>query len=110
LQIGFAAILADIGLVKSNIAINSHEADIRHPALSYEMIKDETTLTKHAKIAIVQHHERLDGTGFPLKIKAERIHPFARIIAVSDRYFTLYTEKETEVERHILTEIGRLSG
>lgn len=111
LQLGFAAILADIGLAKSKIAIDSHKQSyIRHPALSYEMIKDEATLTQNAKIAIVQHHERLDGSGFPLKITAERIHPFARIIAVSDRYFTLYAEKETEVDRFMLDEVGKLSG
>lgn len=110
LQLGFAAVLADIGLAKSKIAINSHtDSDIRHPALSYEMIKDEATLTQNAKIAIVQHHERLDGSGFPLKITAERIHPFARIIAVSDCYFTLYAEKETEVDRYMLLEIGKLA-
>lgn len=111
LQLGFAAILADIGLAKSKIAINSHEhSDVRHPALSYEMIKDEATVTQNAKIAIVQHHERLDGSGFPLKITATKIHPFACIVAVSDRYFTLYTEKGIEVERFILDEIGKLSG
>lgn len=110
LQIGFAAILADIGLAKTKIAINSHRADERHPALSYEMIKDEATLTQHAKIAIVQHHERLDGTGFPLKIKEDRIHPYAKIIAVSDRYFTLYVEKETEADRYMIREIGKLTG
>src|SRR5699024_5034912 len=58
LQIGFAALLIDVGLTKSELAINSHQADIRHPALSYDMIKDEATLTQQAKLAIVQHHER----------------------------------------------------
>lgn len=109
LQIGFAAILIDIGLAKSELAINSHQADIRHPALSYDMIKDEATLTQHAKLAIVQHHERLDGSGFPLKITAERIHPYARIIAVSDRYFSLYVEKEREVDHYMLKETDTLS-
>lgn len=109
LQIGFAAILADIGLAKSKTAINSHEADPRHPALSYEMIKSEATLTQYAKVAIVQHHERLDGTGFPLKITAERIHPYSRIIAVSDRYFTLYVEKEVEVDQHLLAEVSKFA-
>lgn len=108
LQIGFAAILADIGLAKSNVAINSAWADRRHPAVSYEMIKDEATLTQPAKLAIVQHHERLDGSGFPLKITAERIHPYARIIAVSDRYFTLYAEQEGEVDADVLKEVGKL--
>ena len=31
-----------------------------------------------------QHHERLDGSGYPRGIKGEDIHPFAKIIAVAD--------------------------
>lgn len=92
LQIGFAAILIDIGLTKYKPVIDSSQADPRHPVISYEMIKDEPTLTKHAKLAIIQHHERLDGSGFPLKATAEKIHPYSRIIAVADQYVTLYIE------------------
>src|SRR5699024_8268375 len=109
LQIGFAAILADIGFAKSNTLANVDQANRSHPVLSYKMIKDEATLTKNAKIAIIQHHERLDGTGFPLQITAEQIHPFARIIAVSDRYFTLYLEVKKNIERYMVNEIGKFS-
>src|SRR5690606_7772208 len=82
----------DIGLTKYKPVIDSSQADPRHPVISYEMIKDEPTLTKHAKLAIIQHHERLDGSGFPLKATAEKIHPYSRIIAVADQYVTLYIE------------------
>lgn len=109
LQIGFAAILADIGLAKSKVKINSHKADPRHPVLSYEMIKDEVTLTKQAKIAILQHHERLDGSGFPLQLKADQIHPFAQMISISDRYFTLYSLGEQNIKEQMLEEKGQFS-
>src|SRR5699024_6924577 len=109
LQIGFAAILIDIGLAKSELAINSHQADIRHLALSYDMIKDEATLKQHAYLAIVQHHEQLEGSGIAFKITAKRIHPYACIIEVSDRYFSLYEEKEREVDHYMLKETETLS-
>jgi HD-GYP domain-containing protein (c-di-GMP phosphodiesterase class II) len=37
-------------------------------------------------IASVQHHERFDGKGYPNSIDGEKIHEFARIIAVTDAF------------------------
>lgn len=106
LQIGFAALLSDCGLAKSKPLAIDQEAIKRHPISSLEMIKNETTLTKLAKIAIVQHHERLDGSGYPMKIKGEQIHPFARIIAVADDYYTLVISGEREIERKLAMKSG----
>lgn len=89
LQIGFAALLSDCGLAKSKPTVDEKEMDPRHPAISYEMVKDEPTLTQNAKLAILQHHERLDGSGYPLKLSANRIHSYARIIMIADIYYTL---------------------
>lgn len=107
LQIGFAAILIDIGLTKSKPVVDSEKADPRHPINSFEMIKDEPTLTKQAKLAIIQHHERMDGSGFPLKLTAKKIHPYSRIIAVADRYVTLYIEHRDEAKSMLLKEKNR---
>lgn len=107
LQVGFAAILIDIGLTKTKLIIDSDQGDIRHPILSYEMIKDEPTLTKNAKIAIVQHHERLDGSGFPMKLTKDKIHPYSRIIAVSDCYFTIFIEEGERINTKLLNEIEK---
>ena len=32
------------------------------------------------------HHERCDGSGYPLKLKGEQIHEFAKIIAIADTF------------------------
>lgn len=88
LQIGFATLLSDVGLAKSNVTIESDRTDRRHPIISYEMIKDEATLTNVAKLSILQHHERNDGSGFPMKLKGDKIHMYAKIIAVSMEFMT----------------------
>lgn len=54
-----------------------------HPKIGYNIIKRNDFPYPIAKI-ILQHHERLDGSGYPHKLKGEDILLEARIIAVSD--------------------------
>ena len=91
-QIGFAALLSDLGIAKLEEGIDSvrDETWRLHPIYSYKLIEDEVTLNKYAKLAILQHHEYLDGTGFPSNMKEGKIHPYAQIIAVSDYVVTEY--------------------
>lgn len=94
LQIGFAALLADSGFAKLPQELQNEKDQERpsetfrlHPVYSYKVVEKITTLTKAAKIAIIQHHERLDGSGYPAKIDAEKITPYARILGVCDYYY-----------------------
>ena len=41
----------------------------------------------------VQHHEKINGNGYPLGFDAPRITPYARILAVADIYDALVTER-----------------
>ena len=91
LQVGFAALLSDVGFARmSDEARNERdsskpsEAFRMHPFHSYKLVEEITTLTKHAKVAILQHQERLDGSGYPAKISAGKLTPYTRIIAVCD--------------------------
>ena len=43
--------------------------------------------------AVATHHERLDGTGYPLGLKGENIKPLARMLAVADTYASLSTDR-----------------
>lgn len=40
-----------------------------------------------------QHHERVDGTGYPEGLPSERIHPLGKILAVADFYDALISER-----------------
>ncbi|NLT66350.1 MAG: HD-GYP domain-containing protein [Acidobacteria bacterium] len=64
----------------------------RHPLIT-DQILEAIDLPAHIVDAAVQHHERLDGRGYPLGLQGEEISPFARIIAVADVFDALTTTR-----------------
>jgi hypothetical protein len=56
-----------------------------HPSRGVEVVRDIAFLDE-AYSAILHHHERMDGLGYPSGLRGMRIPPFARIIAVADAF------------------------
>ena len=56
-----------------------------HSIKGYQAIKDQSVDVR-VKYAILMHHERCDGTGYPNGFVAEQIDDFAKIIAIADVY------------------------
>ena len=52
----------------------------QHVVLATEVEPFES-FSVEVKFMILQHHEKFDGTGYPLGLKGDEIHPFAQIIA-----------------------------
>jgi HD-GYP domain-containing protein (c-di-GMP phosphodiesterase class II) len=84
-DIGEITIPTDIMLKKEKITAEEWEMIHRHPDMGSEMVGCVDKLKPVAKI-IAAHHERFDGSGYPLGIKGESIPLGARIIAVVDTY------------------------
>lgn len=88
-QLILAACLCDCGMALAapnelkGLSTSLHNKSLNHPLYSYKLIKDNCLLTDEAKMAIVQHHERLDGSGYPFGSLFKKIHPYAKIIAIS---------------------------
>ena len=56
-----------------------------HPYLSERMLSFSPPLAPLGDVA-VQHHERLDGSGYPRRLSGEAVSPMARILAAADVY------------------------
>lgn len=56
-----------------------------HPQKGYDMIKD-SHFPDSVKNAVLMHHERCDGTGYPSGLSREQIDPYARLVAIADVY------------------------
>ncbi len=91
-QIRMAAVIHDIGkmYIPSDILskpgrLTAIEYDLikTHRRYGYDIVNGMDLPTVVAQ-AILQHHERLDGSGYPGKLKADEIIPEARILAVAD--------------------------
>ncbi|YCA43689.1 HD domain-containing protein [Bacillus sp. JZ8] len=65
-----------------------------HPSKSYQMVRHLCLLTEGSKLAVLQHHERLDGSGYPLGLTRSQVHPYSKVVAVADTFYAMVSGKE----------------
>ncbi len=89
----YAGILHDIGKSKIPPSIlnkagklTSKEFEIvkSHTLKGYEIVKTIPFIDPVVEMGVLMHHERIDGSGYPLKLTDERIHIYGKIIAIAD--------------------------
>lgn len=92
------ALLHDIGKTMLNGSILYKEGALDdkeyeyvklHPSLGYEAILNSKGIPLEAKLVVLNHHERLNGAGYPNRLCEERIDLYSRIVAVADVYDAL---------------------
>ena len=62
-----------------------------HPVYSYEMLGAE--IAEEVKNAVLQHHEKINGRGYPMGLSGEDVTLFARVTAISDVYDAMVSER-----------------
>ena len=101
-KLGLSAILHDIGKVfVPKLVLNKpgrltdEEFLIMqtHSTQGYQYLKRDYDIPMASYIGVLQHHERYNGSGYPLKLRGEKIHLFGRIIAITDVYDALISNR-----------------
>lgn len=57
-----------------------------HTMLGFDLLKDQPGISDPIIKATLQHHERCDGSGYPSKLRGDKINIYAKYIAVIDAY------------------------
>lgn len=92
---GLAGLLHDIGkmmvpadiLNKPGKLTDAEFVSVKeHPAAGYQILKDAEGLCAVALDVCLHHHEKMDGTGYPGRLKGDEISLYARMGAVCDVY------------------------
>lgn len=108
-ELSFAAVLHDIGKIGSpeyilnkpgRLTAEEYEIIKEHPAIGYKALHNVDSLKQVADI-ILDHHERVDGKGYPAGKKAEEISLSARILNVADVYEAITADR---IYRKAMTE------
>lgn len=60
-----------------------------HTIEGYQILKAQSDLDPHIVNSALMHHEKNDGSGYPLGLRGEGIDPFARVVAIADVYDAL---------------------
>ncbi len=102
MQAAFAGLLHDIGNAKVDPAIlqkaqplspEEKEEVRKHTTNGYQMLRNVTAINEGVRLAALQHHEKIDGSGYPLRLEGTQIHVYAKIVAVADIYHAMTREK-----------------
>ena len=101
-EIGVSGLLHDVGKTKVPIEILNKPGRLddeefaimkQHPVFSYRMVQNNPAFSNEVAYAVLQHHEKINGKGYPMGANEEKITNYAKILSVADIYDALVTER-----------------
>ncbi len=101
-ELALGTLLHDLGKARVSVELLNKNGSLtadeyneikKHPRLGYEMIKLQDFIKSTSCMAVYQHHERINGKGYPEGLIDNQIHPFARVAAVVDVYDALVADR-----------------
>ncbi|PAB57513.1 HD domain-containing phosphohydrolase [Anaeromicrobium sediminis] len=101
MDLKYGSILHDIGKIgiaekilnkDGRFTDDEYEVIKTHPEIGYGIIKDVKELSE-AKRIVYEHHERIDGRGYPNGLKGEQMHKLSKIVAVADAYDAMTSKR-----------------
>ena len=101
-EISMAALLHDLGKLRIPLHILNKKGRLtdqewaviqRHPSDGFLALAIRSDLTESQLMMVYQHHEKLDGSGYPVGADRTDIHPYARLCAVVDIYEALTSNR-----------------
>ena len=101
IELGLAALLHDIGMLKLPDAVYLKEENLSekefqlvraHTTLGYKILKG-FSVAEEIALAAEEHHERLDGSGYPKKLSGDKISLYSRIVAVVCSYDAITSKR-----------------
>ncbi len=120
-EIKTAGVLHDIGkimispeLLNKPGRLTEEEFEIikRHPETSYQILKSADEYASVAE-AVLYHHERVDGKGYPEGLAGEQIPLYARIISVADAFEAMTAKRsyhKPKTKEEAVVELQRCAG
>lgn len=65
----------------------------KHADHGYDILKSTSGINESVILGALEHHERVDGKGYPLGLYGNRIHMYGKIIAVADVYDAMTSKR-----------------
>jgi HD-GYP domain-containing protein (c-di-GMP phosphodiesterase class II) len=101
-ELGIGALLHDIGKTRipkeildkpSCLTPAEFQEMQKHACHGFEILRHYPEIPLLSSHVALQHHERVDGSGYPRQLKGDEIHEYAKITAVTDVYDALLADR-----------------
>lgn len=112
-DLGMLLIAPEVRWVHKQLSTEEVEEIRGHAAASLRFIEGREGWSAVTRAAVAQHHERMDGSGYPHGLKGEEIHPTARILSVCDVYSAMLLprpDREAFSPEEALAEVDGAAG
>ena len=120
IRLGLVGVLHDVGKIHVDPAILAKPGPLdpievdhmrRHPELGFAMTVDR--FDRRVSEAILYHHERYDGAGYPFRLSGREIPVLARIVLVADAFDAMVSHRSYQAALpvdHAVAEINEYAG
>ncbi len=102
--IAFGSLLHDVGMLKLPEEIRNKSVDElsneqlikykEHPRIGSELLRKYPLVTEPIRQIVYQHHEYVNGEGFPNGLTGIKIYPLAKIVAIADEFAYLLMKRK----------------
>jgi putative nucleotidyltransferase with HDIG domain len=99
--LSFGSILHDIGKIgipesilnkEGALTDEEYKMIVRHPHIGHNIIEN-LDLDSATKRIVHEHHERVDGRGYPNRLKGDEIHLFSKIVCIADAFDAMTSKR-----------------
>ena len=101
-ELAIAGLFHDVGKLKIPEEIINKPGDLtkeefeivkKHSEYSAKILRESGDFNNNIILGVQQHHERMDGSGYPDGIKGDKIHKYGRIIGICDIYHAITSRR-----------------
>jgi putative nucleotidyltransferase with HDIG domain len=72
-----------------------------HPRVGYDFLGEQKIWNAHIKVAVLMHHEKYDGSGYPMKVKGDEINKLAKIVSICNVFDNLISARKDEKRKSV---------
>lgn len=102
-DLGKLMISDDIINKPSKLTNKEFEVIKKHSLYSYDILRETGRFNEDILLGISQHHEKMNGLGYPHQLKSKDIHEYAKIISICDIYDALVSRRAYKEKENPLT-------
>lgn len=92
-DIGIALLPGAVIYKEDPLTLEEKMMILNHPITGHNYIKDKAFLSAYVKTIAMTHHECIDGSGYPKRIKGDDIHKTAQIVGLADIYDAMTSDR-----------------
>ena len=98
-DIGKCMIPKDIVSKKGSLTHDEWKSLKQHPLDGYKILNKYKSMNEETRVIVMQHHERVDGKGYPMGLRGKEIHLYSQICHIADVFESLTSDRPYKEKR-----------